>query len=860
MRCSALPFRQGLDLSDRRYFRQALETGQFAAGTYQVGRITGVPSINFGYPIRRADGQVAGVVFVAVATGWLAKLVDPAELPEKATVALLDHRLRDLMRHPASAPDAAVLPVSRAALAALIAQQPRGGPIPLAVGEGAASSRHYVYRRLGAEPMQGAPYLVLGWPPDALQTRLDAYARREPLLVLAAVSALAVVAWLTLDALIVKPLRRFAAAAARVADGEQGVRLPTPGWVAELAAMGGAFTHMVSRIDGALRAYAVLSAGNHTLLRVPSEPHLLQAMCSAVVEVGGYRCAWVSYLHENGIQTMACAGDDGGFAAYLQAHWQTALDHHTPTAQAVASAQPVMLADARRFAEHDLFAAAAGRGLLSGLVLPLKVDGRVIGVLTIHAAEANAFHERERQLLMEVADDLSLGIATARLRERERQANDRLRQLAYVDPVTGLPNQASFLEQAGTVAAGGSGSLAVLLVQVQNDWEIAATLGQGSGDAFLSDVARRLQALSPTLLARVAQSEFALLLPDADASAANREATRVLASLAPPAQLAAVSVDIRATVGIAVGEAGPGDETARLLQAAKLAAHEAAGAASPVLLAQPELDKVWRDRLTLAADLRAAIDNRALRVYLQPQLDLRSGQICGMEALARWHHPRHGEVSPARFIDLAEKTGLIRPLTDAILDRVYELAVRHAAVGLRLPVAVNISARNLHDPEFVDRVTGLLERWPLPRACLHLELTETAAMDDPARSLKALQQLHGLGLAIYLDDFGTGHSSMAYLRELPISGLKIDRTFTIGLGQPDTRRIVQAMIDLGHALGLKVVAEGAQDEATLAILADLGCDIAQGYGIARPMPQAEMAAWVERWPGLPTAGAPNGDA
>ena len=219
-----------------------------------------------------------------------------------------------------------------------------------------------------------------------------------------------------------------------------------------------------------------------------------------------------------------------------------------------------------------------------------------------------------------------------------------------------------------------------------------------------------------------------------------------------------------------------------------------------------------------------------------------------MEVLARWRHPLHGDVSPARFIGLAEKTGLIRPLTYAILDGVCELAARHAAAGLLLPIAVNISARNLHDPEFVGRVTGLLERWPLPRACLHLELTETAVMDDPVRSLKVLQELHAVGLPIYLDDFGTGYSSMTYLRELPLSGIKIDRAFTIGLGRPDTRRIVQAMIELGHALGLKVVAEGTEDEATLAILADMGCDIAQGYGIARPMPNAQISDWIARWP------------
>lgn len=858
--CSGLPFRDGLNLGDRSYFRRALETRSFAAGTSQTGRITGLPGINFGFPVIGSDGEVAAVVFAAIGSQWLAELVDPAALADGATLALVDYQLNELLRHPAQAADGLVMPVPQAALAALIRQQPLGGSIPLPAAGVVDPSRHYTYLRLGGDAVYDAPYLVLGWPQDALATSLAAIMRRQPSVVFGVLLLVAALVWLLVNAVVMEPVRQLAAAASRLARGEQGVRLPAGGRVAELLAMSSAFNHMADRIDGAMRAYAVLSTGNRTLLREQDERSLLESMCRVGVDVGGYRCAWVVYVTEAGIQPMAQAGDDGGFAAYLQAHWDTALAHQSPTARAIASGEAVVMKDATATpATHELYAAAAGRGLRAGLVLPLRVDGSVIGALTLYSAEADAFNAREVTLLSEMADDLSFGIATARLRERGRVAEVRLRHLAYFDAVTGLPNEASFVEQTTAVATASPGSLAVLVVQVQNYWEIAATLGQASGDEFLSDVARRLQALSPALLARVAQSEFALLLSDADEAAANREANRALASLAPLAQLRSVGVDIQATIGIAVGGRRPGDAE-RLLQAAKLAAHEAGDGASRVLLAHSELDKEWRERLILAGDLRAAIDMQALQVHVQPQLDLRSGRICGMEALARWRHPLHGDVSPARFIGLAEKTGLIRPLTYAILGGVCELAARHAAAGLLLPIAVNVSTRNLHDPQFVGRVKELLDHWPLPRNCLHLELTETAVMDDPVHSLRVLQDLHALGLPIYLDDFGTGYSSMAYLRELPLSGLKIDRAFTIGLAQPQTRQIVQAMIDLGHALGLKVVAEGTEDEATLAILADMDCDIAQGYGIARPMPNVDMAAWIARWPGRRVAGAPSGNA
>lgn len=857
--CSALPFEPGLNLGDRGYFKRAMASGVFAVGEYQVGRITGVPGINFGYPIKDAQRRTAAVVFAAVGATWLPSLTDPGVLPAGSTVKLFDHRLQLLARYPTppSEADEGRLRDNADSLARAIAARPEGGSYLDRGLDGA--SRIYAYTRLGDETLQQAPYLLVGLPVGSLQTQLERIVSWQTGGVAGALLLLAGLAWGMVHFRVVAPARQLASAAARLAHGERGVRLSAVGMVDEFAVMASAFNHMAVRTDAAMRALTVLSAGNHALLREQDEQALLDEMCRVAVEVGGYRHAWVAFVTETGIRQMAAAGDDGGFAAYLQTHWETALIHQTPTARAIASGEPTVLKNSSIAAEHDLFPAAASRGLRAGLVLPLRVDGSIVGALTIYAPEADAFEPREVALLSEMADDLSFGIATVRLRERHRQADAKLLQLAYFDGVTGLPNRAKFFEQISTVLVGNEGSLAVLVVDLHNYWQIEASLGHACGDEFLSTVAERLQAHSPTLLARVAQSEFALLLTGVDEAGACHYANRVLASLDSPAALSRVSADIDATVGIALGGRRRGDGE-RLLQAAKLAAREAITGISRLLLARPELEKEWSDRLTLAADLRAAIDSQSLRVYTQPQLDLRTRRICGMEALARWQHPVRGEIPPARFIGLAEQTGLIRPLTYAVLESVCELAGRHAAAGLPLPIAVNVSTRNLHDPQFVGRVIEFLERWPLPRACLHLELTETAVMDDPVRSLQVLQQLHALGLPIYLDDFGTGYSSMAYLRELPLSGLKIDRAFTIGLAQPDTRRIVQAMIDLGHALGLKVVAEGTEDEATLAILSDMGCDIAQGYGIARPMPNAEMAAWIGRWSGRRAASTPNGDA
>ena len=838
--CSALPFERGLNLGDRAYFRNAIDSDGFVAGVYQVGRITGVPGINFGYPVRDRDGRLQSVVFAAIGTDWLAELVDRDVLPAGATVTVVDDHLQVLAHFPPGAGSGALLAASPI-LNADIGKHPDGGSFTV-LGPHEVEWR-YTYVPLGGLTPPDAPYLLLGLPPDALQAQLVPFTRYQLFTVIAALVALAVVAWLVVHRLVLWPTRRLSLAASRLAEGERGVRLPESRHVIELAVMSNAFNRMATQVDGAVRAFQVLSAGNRSLLREYDEERLLQAMCEVVVEEGGYRYAWVAYMTQSGIQQVAGAGDDGGFAAYLQSRWQTVLEHQTPTIRALTSGEPVAQQFLGQGTPQDMYQTAASRGLHAGLVLPLKVDGQVIGCLTIYAGEPDAFLAREQLLLAELADDLSFGIA-----------NVRLRQLAYFDAVTGLPNRGRFLDELATVA-GNQRQVAILVVELHNYWEVATALGHACGDEFLQLVAERLRSQEVRQVARLAQSEFVLRLDTADESAACHCADRVLAALAAPAGLSVISVDIEASVGVAVGGA---ERAERLLQAARLAAREAATGHGRVLLAAPQPDGAWNDRLRLAVDLRAAIDARTVRVQLQPQVDLHSGQVCAMEALARWWHPQHGELAPTRFIGLAERTGLIRGLTRTVLQTVCEQAARRTATGRAVPVAVNVSARSLRDPSFVGQLSEMLERWPLPRRCLQLELTENALMSDPALSLRVLQQLRDLGLPVYLDDFGTGCLSLAYLRELPLAGIKIDGSFITGLAQPRNRSIVRTVADLGHALGLTVVAQGVEDAALLPSLRELGCDRVQGSCIAPPMPADEVDEWISRWPGLAATCAPGG--
>jgi EAL domain-containing protein (putative c-di-GMP-specific phosphodiesterase class I) len=260
---------------------------------------------------------------------------------------------------------------------------------------------------------------------------------------------------------------------------------------------------------------------------------------------------------------------------------------------------------------------------------------------------------------------------------------------------------------------------------------------------------------------------------------------------------------------------------------------------------RPELDQADSSRLGLLADLRDAVASGSLEVFYQPKLDLRTGRVVGVEALARWHHPELGNVGPDEFIPLAEHSTLITPLTMLVLRRALAEGVRWKALTGQFSVAVNISPRSLLDPSFVDEVTRALARVELPASALTLEITETNLMSDPERAIAALERLREVGVRLSVDDLGTGYSSLAYLQRLPIDEIKIDRSFLRTFSEASAQAVVGTIVELGHRLGKTVVAEGVEVVEAMEALRRLGCDTAQGYWIARPMPAAELTRFLE---------------
>jgi diguanylate cyclase (GGDEF)-like protein len=422
---------------------------------------------------------------------------------------------------------------------------------------------------------------------------------------------------------------------------------------------------------------------------------------------------------------------------------------------------------------------------------------------------------------------------------------------ALHDALTGLPNRELFADRVGQAIRAADRELqpaALLLLDLDRFKDVNDTLGHHHGDQLLREVGTRLQGALRQVdtVARLGGDEFAVLVPGATAEGAAAVADKLRTALHAPLTLDGVTLDLDASIGIAVYP-DHGNDTAELLQHADVAMYAAKQTHAGFMVYDPTVDQHSPRRLALLGGLRRALERNELVLHYQPKADLGTGRILGAEALVRWQHPDHGLLGPGEFIPLAERTGLIHPLTRWVLDTALRQASQWHRDGHQLSVAVNVSTRCLLDPSFPDQVAERLGAWQVPAGSLVLEVTESAVMADPARALDVLGRLHALGVRLAVDDFGTGYSSMAYLKALPVDELKVDRSFVGQMADSSSDAvIVRSTIDLGHNLGLRVVAEGVESQEAWQSLEALGCDTAQGYYLGRPMPAADLEHWLEQ--------------
>jgi diguanylate cyclase (GGDEF)-like protein len=488
---------------------------------------------------------------------------------------------------------------------------------------------------------------------------------------------------------------------------------------------------------------------------------------------------------------------------------------------------------------------------LMGLLLAVADrDYGVVGVAAFALPPLMMRYVAKRYFTQEHVHQLQALNATLATEIRRREEADRiLEHQALHDALTGLPNRKLLADRAQLALAARPREetpLVLMLMDLDRFKQVNDTFGHHAGDLLLQEVSRRLQAAlrESDTVARLGGDEFAVLLPRTDAAGAVATARQLVRALDAPFLIESRALQVGASVGIAVAP-GHGTDPATLLRRADVAMYAAKRAKLGHAVYVPELDHNSADRLTLASELRRAIERDELVLHYQPKLDLATGSVTGAEALVRWQHPRRGLLPPAEFIEMAEETELIRPLCLWVLDVALRECARWQRTGRPMSVAVNLSMLNLRDEHLPDIIAERLHTWGVRPEALVLEMTESALMADPEQALSIVHRLSQLGVHLAIDDFGTGNSSLGYLARLPVSELKIDRSFVSHMTSGrNEATIVRSTINLAHDLGLKVVAEGIEDRATWDLLAGMGCDIGQGNYISPPQPAGGLARWL----------------
>lgn len=602
------------------------------------------------------------------------------------------------------------------------------------------------------------------------------------------------------------------------------------------------------------RAYQVQAQCNQALLQSDCEKSLFDQVCRIIVEKGAFALAWVGLVEEEDarrIQPVAIYGEHADFIRNLPISWGRRQSGRGPSGRAVTTRKAVAC---QSLAEDPVFAPyrkdALRCGLASCISLPLLVENRCLGVLGIYAREEHAFDGDEESLLQELANQLAFGLLALRLRTERGEALEQVQRLAYFDNLTGLPNRRMFLErleQATALALREKQQLALLFLDLDRFKDINDTLGHDGGDQLLKAVSKRLHdcVRQADTVARLGGDEFVIVLHTVHSQEqVESVAKKILAAFGHPFHIGGRELYSSTSIGIALCPED-GRDTDALIRHADAAMYTAkAEGRQTYRFFSPEMNRRIQLKLLLEQHLRMAWLRGEFSLYYQPQIDLKTGVIVGVEALSRWDSPVLGLVEPARFIPLAEESGMILSLGEWVLRHAgRQLRAWHEAGFAGLRLAVNISARQFRQPDFIDTVDRILAETGLNPACLVLEMTESTVMEKTEESIMTLTDLKVRGIGLSLDDFGTGYSSLNHLRSFPFDQIKVDRSFVADLGQPyGQSAIIEAMIAMAHSLGLRVVAEGVETKEQVDFLMQRHCNEVQGFFLAQPLCATELVA------------------
>lgn len=601
-----------------------------------------------------------------------------------------------------------------------------------------------------------------------------------------------------------------------------------------------------------IRSLRLISTINQQLIHAPDETALLEGVCRLIVEVGGHRLAWLSLSMGAASEVprpVARFSDSEGIFDGLDRSIPDALWSKGPGALVHAGADalvvPDIAADERMSAWREVLLT---RGLQSLIAVPLRDARGTVGSLVVFASAPRSFPPEEAGLMQELAGDVTFGLRALRTCAEHWVAEQKLSFLALHDPLTRLPNRLKLRERfevALSVARERQGRLALLFLDLDNFKEINDSLGHEVGDRLLLQVAERLQACVPNggIVAREGGDEFLILLTDpGDGPAIEQQARELLRSIDQPMQVGETMLQSTASVGISVfPDDGTDFEALRRNSDAALF-HAKDGGRNTYRFFNERMNLDALARVEMQTRLRHALRNKAFRLHYQPQLQLSDRRIVAVEALMRWRDADGQDVPPGTFIPVAERSGLIIPMGRWVLEEACRQAESWRQAGLgSVMVAVNLSVVQFARGDVVQDVSEALRSSGLPATLLELEITETVLLQETDSALRTLQALKDLGVRLSIDDFGTGYSSLAYLKRLPVHKLKIAHPFVKqAASSREDAAIVRAIIQLGHTLGLEVIAEGVEVQAQLEFLRGNGCDLVQGYLISRPLPAEEL--------------------
>lgn len=606
------------------------------------------------------------------------------------------------------------------------------------------------------------------------------------------------------------------------------------------------------------RFYQILCAANEAIVRTKDKRTLLEAICKILVARGSFVMAWIGMVdHESGwVEPAVSAGFCNDYLSSIRICLdETQLSFDSPLRKLV-DGYPLVTPNIED--ESDELIArrveALQCGYRSSACFPLRLGSKTIGLIGLYASVPGHFEQDEVDLLERLAENVAFALNVFKQKEARRKAEAELTLWAHFEPETGLLKRETFREQTSAsvdIASRIGSSVSVLVVGLDRFAEISNVLGHTNGDALVRDVADLIcqkVGVSHTL-ARLREDSLGILLPTVETRSEAEEVAIGVMRAVENKQfvVGTVPLQVRTRVGIALCPLD-GNDADTVIRRAEIALDTSRR--KHIALSFFERDDEFRpDRLMLASELHQALIGGSLELHYQPKISLRAGTTVGVEALLRWRHPTRGMVPPDEFVHLAEQTGLIHELTPWVLDSAIAQCARWRMQGVPLRVAINLSPMDLHDPNMVEIVCDLLTVHQVRPSWITLELTEGTVMESRAEIIQSLAMFHSMGIAISIDDFGTGYSSLAYLSRLPITQIKVDRSFvTRMVDNAHDRLIVQSVIDLGHNLGLEVTAEGVETDACLQELRKLGCDVVQGYGVGRPVSPEMLIQWLHQSP------------